>query len=172
MPSSTYDYFSELYRPELAKAGTHFFCHACLVHRPVDDRSPDERYCQQCFEFLSDEMAAAKKNNQKQAAWWPKITAEKQPQETAPEKCAKNAVEIANNKTLPTRLFAQPDNEPETPDGGLKGRPVMSLPMEKILAMFASGEKVPDIKKQLEAEGIKVSRRSLYYIKAGQRVLV
>ena len=162
MPSSTYDYFSELYRPELAKAGTHFFCHACLVHRPVDDRSPDERYCQQCFEFLSDEMAAAKKNNQKQAAWWPE----------ASDKCAKNTDEIANKETLPTRLFAQPDKAPEPPDSGLKGRPVMSLPMEKILAMFASGEKVPDIKKQLEAEGIKVSRRSLYYIKAGQRVLV
>ena len=138
------------------------WCHTCFRDFPLAAMSADSRYCPECFDFLSDEMAAAKKNNQKQAAWWPE----------ASDKCAKNTDEIANKETLPTRLFAQPDKAPEPPDSGLKGRPVMSLPMEKILAMFASGEKVPDIKKQLEAEGIKVSRRSLYYIKAGQRVLV
>lgn len=162
MPSSTY--FDKLYRPELAKAGTHFFCHGCLVHRPVDDRSADERYCLECFEFLTDEMKVAKKNNQKQAAWWPETT--------APEKSAKNTLKKPHGKTPPIGFFAQPANEPEPPDGGLKGRPVMDLPMKKILEMFADGKKVPEIIRQLEADGIKVSRRSLYYIKAGQRVLV
>jgi len=30
----------------------HFFCQACLVDRPASEQSPDERYCQGCYEFL------------------------------------------------------------------------------------------------------------------------
>jgi hypothetical protein len=40
---------------ELIAAGTHFWCEACLVARPLDDRSPDERYCQDCYDFLRKE---------------------------------------------------------------------------------------------------------------------
>jgi len=54
---STRGYFEKVYRPELKRAGSHFFCESCLVHRPLDDRSPDERYCQQCFDFLLQEAA-------------------------------------------------------------------------------------------------------------------
>jgi len=40
---------------ELIAAGTHFWCKACLVARPLDDRSPDRRYCQGCYDFLLKE---------------------------------------------------------------------------------------------------------------------
>ena len=66
MPGSAYEYIEEMYRPELKRAGTHFFCQGCLVHRPLDDRSPDERYCQQCCDFLLQEAAT---QPTRKAAW-------------------------------------------------------------------------------------------------------
>ena len=38
---------------ELIATGTHFWCHACMVARPLDDVSPDPRYCQRCYESLA-----------------------------------------------------------------------------------------------------------------------
>jgi len=40
---------------ELIAAGTHFWCETCFRARPLDDRSPDERYCQGCYDFLLEE---------------------------------------------------------------------------------------------------------------------
>ena len=36
-----------------------FFCTACLVSKPLDDISPDERYCQGCYEVLENEKRVA-----------------------------------------------------------------------------------------------------------------
>ena len=58
------------YQPELEKAGTHFFCHACLGHKPFDDRSPDERYCQSCHDFLLEEASLLSVS--KRPAWIPR----------------------------------------------------------------------------------------------------
>lgn len=46
------------------------------------------------------------------------------------------------------------------------------LPVEKINQWADKGMKVPDILKELEHQGIKVSRRTVYNILAGQRVLI
>ena len=32
-----------------------FFCEACLVDKLVEQRSPDSRYCQDCYDFLTGE---------------------------------------------------------------------------------------------------------------------
>jgi len=48
-----------------------FFCHACLVGRPEEEQSPDERYCQRCYEFLLRE--AEMLPLAKRPAWIPKI---------------------------------------------------------------------------------------------------
>ena len=40
---------------KLIAAGTHFWCETCLVARPLDDQSPDGRYCQGCYDFLLKE---------------------------------------------------------------------------------------------------------------------
>lgn len=32
-----------------------FFCQACLVGKPLDDQSPDPRYCHFCYDFLRKE---------------------------------------------------------------------------------------------------------------------
>ena len=38
----------------LENAGS-FFCEACLVDKLVGQRSPDPRYCQNCYDFLTEE---------------------------------------------------------------------------------------------------------------------
>ena len=36
-------------------AGSHFWCETHLCAIPVADRSPDPRYCRQCYDFLLEE---------------------------------------------------------------------------------------------------------------------
>ena len=55
---------------ELIAAGTHFWCEACLAARPLDDRSPDVRYCQGCYDFLLKE-AAMLTGHIKKPTWMP-----------------------------------------------------------------------------------------------------
>lgn len=43
------------YNPELEVAGTHFFCLGCLSHINYKAQSKDPRYCQGCFDFLTEE---------------------------------------------------------------------------------------------------------------------
>jgi len=47
-----------------------FFCSACLVGKPLNDQSADLRYCQGCYEFLSDK--AKMLSGTKRPKWVPK----------------------------------------------------------------------------------------------------
>ncbi len=40
---------------EVAEKTTTLMCHACLEDKPSSERSTDERYCQWCFDFLTEE---------------------------------------------------------------------------------------------------------------------
>jgi len=62
---------SEKIAPELEKVSTHFFCEACLVDKPLDDRSADPRYCQGCCDFLLKEASLFPAKIR--PAWMPKI---------------------------------------------------------------------------------------------------
>lgn len=54
-----------------------FFCESCLAGKPMDDVSPDHRYCQGCYELLSDEMELD--TSRRSTSWHPK----KQPKKPA-----------------------------------------------------------------------------------------
>lgn len=57
---------------ELIAAGTHFWCEACLMAKPVDDMSRDQRYCQGCYDFLVYEAALlVEKGSTRRPYWWP-----------------------------------------------------------------------------------------------------
>ena len=133
------------------------------------DRSLDERYCQGCLDFLMEEVRMAKEVGRAKKDWWPITTQEN---DTAPEKCAKTPKEKRTPKTLPTTVFAQPDNENIKPGAISSGRPAKILPVEKIQNLFAQGGSVTEILRQLEIEGITVSRRTVYNVLAGQKVMV
>lgn len=49
------------------KTATGFFCEACLSDKPLDDISPDLRYCQGCYNFLSNE---ARRLDRKAIPFW------------------------------------------------------------------------------------------------------
>ena len=64
-------------------------------------------------------------------------------------------------------VFAQPKTDKEK----VIGRPVLDLPAERINALYSQGLSVTKIMAQLKAEGVKVSRRTIYNVIAGQKVL-
>ena len=165
--SDTYGYFARTYRPELKAAGTHFFCQGCLIHKPTEDKSTDLRYCHGCYDFLIEEamILDIRGNNKGRSRWIPIDN-------TAPEKCAKTPKEKHTLETPHTTVFAQPDGENIKPGANSGGRPAKDLPVEKIQDLFAQGDSVTEILRQLEIEGITVSRRTVYNVLAGQRVMV
>ena len=164
--SNNYEYFEKAFLPELARAGTHFFCEACLIHKPKDDMSADSRYCQGCFDFLTEEtgILGVRGDNRKRSGWMPKDDANK--------RCAKTPKEVATLKTPHSEVFAHPDNENRKPGAISGGRPALDLPVEKIKTMSDGGMKASEIARQLKADGIKVSRRTVYNVLAGQRSMV
>ena len=63
------EYFSIKRDREIINAGG-FFCHACLASKPATEASPDPRYCQVCYDFLTKE--AEMLNPSKYPGWVPK----------------------------------------------------------------------------------------------------
>ena len=57
---------------ELINAGSHFLCYAHLTASTNDERSPDSRYCQRCFDFLKQEAKLL--NGKKHTKWIPRDT--------------------------------------------------------------------------------------------------
>ncbi len=76
MPSG---YFSTKRDTEIVAAGG-FWCFACLVGKPAVERSPDPRYCQSCYEFLSKEAETLKAGGQRVGDWKPKTPVGDAPQ--------------------------------------------------------------------------------------------
>jgi hypothetical protein len=62
---------------EIIAAGG-FWCKACCVGRPAAERSPDERYCQGCYEYLLAEAdILIESGSKRRPAWIPKDTGER-----------------------------------------------------------------------------------------------
>jgi hypothetical protein len=59
---------------ELIEAGTHFYCQGHLTAIPLDDISPDARYCQGCYDFLRHEAELLPEKSRK-PAWIPQHSA-------------------------------------------------------------------------------------------------
>jgi hypothetical protein len=55
---------------EIEKGIGAFFCHACVMDKPVTEASPDSRYCQGCYDFLLKEAELLPVN--KRSGWIPK----------------------------------------------------------------------------------------------------
>ena len=147
------------------------FCHACLCDFPPEAMGADSRYCAECHDLLLEEAAILGYRGRKdRPSWIPRN--ETPPAYMAPESRAKTSKEKFTLKTPHTTVFAQPDNENRKPGAISGGRPAKDLPVEKIQDLFAQGSSVTEILRQLEIEGITVSRRTVYNVLAGQRVMV
>ncbi len=77
---------------ELIEADTHFWCEGCMIAKPLDDKSPDNRHCQGCHGVL--EAIKAGEAEKPPVITYPAI----QPQ--SPKKAARDKALIAT-KTSP-----------------------------------------------------------------------
>jgi hypothetical protein len=117
-----------------------------------------------CTQFLSDEASLLEYRGRKdRPRWVPR---------TSVTECAKNSENEHTHESLPSGLFAHPISSDKTSDGGSIGRPAKELPEEKIRELYAQGASVTEIHEQLETEGYELSRRTIYNILSGQRVLI
>jgi hypothetical protein len=130
---------------ELIAAGTHFWCHACQVARPLASKSPDERYCQGCFDVLTYEAGLLPPKSRK-PAWIPKARDAAPTIPVMPVTVNQQSVEAV---TIP-------------PDRGLiGGEAVTGDVTEKIKKLAGQGKSTRDIAELLKAEGINISHMTI-----------
>jgi hypothetical protein len=48
---------------QLIAEKSHFWCESCLIAKALSDQSPDERYCQSCYDFLFGEADILQEKN-------------------------------------------------------------------------------------------------------------
>ena len=76
-----------------------FFCQACVVGKPLDDISPDPRYCQDCYDVLMFEASLLPKRGiNKRPEWIPRKEKPKDT-ETAVTTPSKNAEAVTSAVT-------------------------------------------------------------------------
>ena len=167
MPVS--EYFSALREKEHVDNGG-FFCQACLEDKPLDDISPDPRYCLGCHKVLSAE--AKMLSATKRSRWMPKsLRAKISPEKTIPvpqdEVLIMHTIKSKKSKVC----IIQPPVGKVT--SGKRGPKQKDLP-EGLIRQWGGedmGSKaiVSRLKRELD---IKVHYSTIQRILKGQRVLV
>lgn len=152
---------------ELIAVGSHFWCQGCLVARPLDDHSPDPRYCLMCYEFLSKE--AAMLNKWKLPDWVPKPQRGEETTGDIPQHSPRIMSTVADRKSRVDII------RPSV--GGItrkkRGPKHRELPEEVIKELSEQGLGSKAISTRLrETQGIEVSYKTIQRILSGQRVLV
>lgn len=126
---------------ELINAGTHFWCHACMVARLWAEKSPDERYCFRCFAVLMDEAALLPKRK----AWMPRGAVLAHDGAQKEGVTTKELVECATPRPV--------TNSNRGLDSAINAR---------IAVLAGAGKKPRDISAALSQEGINISYRTVY----------
>lgn len=150
---------------ELIAAGTHFWCEGCLVARPIDDQSSDPRYCQLCHDFLGKEAQLL--TGWRRPEWIPKPS-QKQ------TLCAKNSEDKKRsipNHTPEILAHTGSQSVKSQARADTRGRPLLDLPVRQIKRWQEKGHNAAEIRQRLTDKGIEVSKRTLYRILSGQRLL-
>jgi hypothetical protein len=126
---------------ELISAGTHFWCEACLIARPIDDQSPDTRYCQGCYDFLLKEAEMLRETGSwRRPAWIPKPQTSPRKAGGAPAPIPRIMSTVAGKKFEVDKI--QPSVAIETPTKRLsnkRGRKPKELPKDLIMKLASKG---------------------------------
>lgn len=153
---------------ELIAAGTHFWCEACIVARPLDDQSPDPRYCLACFSILTEEARMLKEaGTWKRPDWIPKP-------KTSPEK-------VGDAPTPTPRIMSTVTDKKIKVDiiqplvakvtRGKRGPKPKVLPNELIKQWAGEGMGSRAIATRLDAErDVKVSYKTIQRVLSGERM--
>jgi hypothetical protein len=151
-------YFNIKRDNELIAAGTHFWCEACLVARPLDNQSLDPRYCMSCYDFLNKEAEMLKETGTWRRPGW--IAAD----------CSNAKIGAKKDEDTPTpipRNMSTLKDEKSTvdiirPRMGKRGPKKKELPYDEIEQLYQDGMGAKAIATQLKRKrGIKVSYKTI-----------
>ena len=138
-----------------------FLCQACVVAKPLDDLSPDDRYCQGCYDFLMAE--AAHLHESKRPKWVPRIS-----KRAAEKSIPVSLVGSGNMSTVKDEETKVDIIAPKTRNAR-RGPKVRILPELKIRQLAAAGMGAKAIAREI---GGIVSYRTILRVLSGQRVLM
>lgn len=143
-----------------------FFCQGHLTDRPIEEQNKDDpRYCDSCREYFDNFEVPLLSNFPIKPKWLPKV------QKEEAEKSAIN--QDIHPITPPKQLLHTVKTHPSASGNGKRGRPRQpSTPYKKIIQLSHQGKTATEIFEYLQLHDIKVSRRTVYNIIAGQRSLL
>ncbi len=144
---------------ELINAGTHFWCKACQVARPLSEKSPDPRYCQGCYELLLKETEL--EGGRRAGEWRPKKG------KRLADSCTGSILTIDNSASSNN---AGCDTVAHEVLHGAQG--VTDLVTDRIKVLVGRGMSCRAIEKELLKDNITVSYRTIARRLKGQGVLV
>jgi len=152
----------ETNRPELEliAMGTHFWCDTHLSAVPIGKRSPDRRYCHECYDFLVEETRMlAERGVTKRPAWIP---------DPLPDniKSYFKGINIGRNSVttyLPlsgddTVDVTAPEQIRTTSEDGKKAFPQLESAIEKMVKQGLSSRAIAE---QLRLKGFNVSHMTV-----------
>ena len=143
-----------------------FFCQACLVGKPVDEMSPDPRYCQGCYDFLIEEAKLL--SGTRRPKWIPKP---EKPDKALEKQChvARGGDGILSTLESPKieEDIIKPSVEPEPVSQ--KGRKKPVLPVGDIGQLSFEGMGAKAIAPQLRKRNAKVSHKTAQRVLSGER---
>jgi hypothetical protein len=166
--SNMREYFEQMYRPELKWAGTHFLCNACLVHRPQENRSPDERYCMECYDFLVDEVNhMGMRGVTRRPDWMPREAPLQEENEKKVVPYVSGIMSPMNDEKSEVDIIKPAPPKKEVAKRGRKQR---QLPIELIEQLHSQDMGSKAIASSLKArQGVVVSYKTIQRILKGER---
>jgi len=127
-----------------------FFCQACVVGKPLDDISPDPRYCQGCYDVLVAEADMIVGHVKKD---WAPLTAEKT--DTSIQGYGGGNLSTVKAKN------SKVDKLPSRPPKVKPGPKTLDLPDDLIGELAALGVGSKAISRELAKQGISVSYKTI-----------
>jgi len=149
---------------ELIAAGTHFWCEVCLVAQPLDDQSPDKRYCLGCYDFLNKEAEMLRESGSRSRPGW--LPTASPDTKRGVRKCGDTQSPIQQN--LSTLKDEKSTVDIIRPRIGKRGPRKMELPEEKIKRLYNDAMGAKAIATHLKREhGIHVSYKTIQRLLSG-----
>ncbi len=157
-----------------------FFCHACVVDKPVSEQSPDSRYCLGCYDFLLKEAEILSPG--KHPKWVPRAQSEK---DSTGKIGHQKSIQVSGDVVLNMSTLSDQKSEVDIiqlPVGKVtrekqpikteakRGPKHKALPRELISQWAGEGMGSRVIASKLNSEfGIKVSYKTVQRLLSGER---
>ena len=157
-------------KAEIEKEIGAFFCHTCLMDKPATEASPDPRYCQGCYDFLTKE---AELLDGRKPTWVPKDSQSITRTPLEPSCKPLQPTSGVGHNYIDTQIGSGIMSTVESKkDDGKRGPKQKALPRELIKQWAGEGMGSRVIALKLNSElGIKVSYRTIQRVLSGERLI-